>query len=298
MTPLPHGTHGPGEAGPARPDRRWHALTTTEVAEAVRADPVVVLPLAAVEQHGPHLPLSTDLDITVGLLDRALRQIPDDLPVYTLPPQAVGASREHARFPGTLTVGSEVLAGLVEGVGRGLARAGVRRLVLFTGHGGNRHVLEGAALRLRDEEAMLVTKVHHPRLGRPPGVELPEAEWRHGLHAGAVETALMLHLRPDAVRREAIPEGPSVGEGREDGPGPAGAGPDDELELVGPEGAAPFAWLAEDLHPSGVAGRPGLATAEMGARLVEHWGRALARVLRETASFPLDRLGRWESPPG
>jgi len=193
-----------GGRAPAIP--RWDHLRTAEVAEAVARDPVVVLPLGASEQHGPHLPLSTDLEIAEGLLARAALELPADLPVWTLPALAVGASREHARYPGTLSLEPEALAEVVESIGRGLADAGVRRLVLHSGHGGNRHVMDAAALRLRHEEAMLVVKVHYLRLGRPPGVDLPEAEWRHGLHGGAVETAMMLHLRPEAVRMEVPPD--------------------------------------------------------------------------------------------
>lgn len=272
-----------GERAPAIP--RWDHLRTTEVADAVARDPVVVLPLGAIEQHGRHLPLSADVEIAEGLLARAVLDLPADLPVWALPALAVGASREHARFPGTLTLEPEVLAEVIEEIGRGLADAGVRRLVLHSGHGGNRHVMDAAALRLRDEEGMLVVKVHYPRLGRPPGIDLPDAEWRHGLHAGAVETAMMLHLRPEAVRMDAAP-------GTTDGDPLLGETMEGDFELLGPEGAAPVAWLAEDLHPTGVAGRPRLATPEMGEALVAHWGRALARVIEETKAFPLERLVR------
>jgi creatinine amidohydrolase len=251
------------------------------VEEMAARDPVVVLPLGAVEQHGPHLPLSTDGDIAVGLLEAALDHLPSDAPVWTLPLQPVGASREHARHPGTLSLEPAVLSGLLVQIGQGLARSRVRRLVLHTGHGGNRHVMDDAALRLRDHEGMLVVKVHYPRLGRPPGVDLPEAEWRDGLHGGAVETALMLHLRPESVRMEAAPEGftPPVG----------GAG--DRGRLLSPQGPASWGWLGGDLGPEGVAGRPELATPELGAVLADHYGRTLARVLREAADFPVEELG-------
>lgn len=264
---------------------RWDHLRTTEVADAAARDPVVVLPLGAIEQHGPHLPLSTDLEIAEGLLARAARHLPADLPAWTLPAIAVGASREHARFPGTLSLEPEVLAEVVESIGRGLADAGVRRLVLHSGHGGNRHVMDAAALRLRHEEGMLVVKVHYPRLGRPSDLDLPEGEWRHGLHGGAVETAMMLHLQPEAVRMEVAPDAV-----RDDPP--LGEEMEEDFELLGPEGPAPFAWVAGDLHPSGIAGRPGLATPEMGEALVDHWSRALARVIEEAKAFPLKRLVR------
>ena len=260
--------------------RAWQALTTVEAARLAAQDPVVVLPLAAIEQHGPHLPLSTDLDIGSGLLAAALRQLAADFPVWALPPLAVGASREHARFAGTLSLDPELAAGVIHAHGAALARDGVRRLVLSNSHGGNRAVAELAALRLRDELGLLVVTVHSFLLPRPTGVDLPEAEWRHGLHGGAVETAMMLHLRPDLVRTAAIGADRSLGVELEG-----------TLRRVAPgNDAASFAWLAGDLHPSGVAGNAALGDAALGRRLVDGYGAALADVIRDARQFPLDRL--------
>ena len=156
---------------------------------------------------------------------------------------------------------------------------GLRRLVLFNTHGGNKHVVDEAGLHLRAEHGMLVVKAHSFRFPRPAGVELPEGEWEHGLHGGAVETAMMLHLRPDLVRRDRVQSFTSLGEelaGR--------------LELVRPEGHASFAWMAHDLNPHGVAGDARLATAGAGRILVEAYGAALACIVRDARAFPLDRL--------
>lgn len=261
------------------PLRRWQTLTSAGVEELARRDPVVVLPLAAIEQHGPHLPLSTDLEIGRGLLARAFGRLPDDFPARVLPPQAVGSSAEHGRFPGTLSLSPELLGEIVHAHGVALARAGIRRLVLSTSHGGNRSVMDAAALRLRERRGLLVVKADYARFPRPPGIDLPEAEWRHGLHGGAVETSMMLHLRPDLVRRDEIRKAPSLGEELEE-----------ELLRLSPDGEPSFAWLAEDLHPSGVTGDPRLAGAELGERLVDHYGALLAEVLRDARAFPLDRL--------
>ncbi len=259
--------------------RRWQSLTSVEAAAAAERDPVVVLPLAAIEQHGPHLPLSTDLDIGLGVLDRALADLPDDVPVWTLPPVAVGASAEHEGSPGTLSLAPSELVGLIRAHGASLARSGVRRLVLANSHGGNRYAMEAAALELRRALGMLVVKASYFRLGRPEGLDLPEKEWRHGLHGGALETSIMLHLHPERVRRGAIADFPSLGAELE------GA-----MRRLGPEGEASFAWLATDLNPDGVTGDARLATAELGRTLLEHYGRALADVLLDARDFPLDRL--------
>ncbi len=260
--------------------RYWHSLTTVEAAEVAEHDPVAILPLAAIEQHGPHLPLSTDLDIGLGLIERAFNHLPDDVPAWVLPAVAVGASAEHTRAHGTLSSSPEQLIASIVSQGEGLARSGVRRLVLANSHGGNRHAMEAAGLALRSELGMLVVKASYFRFDRLEDADLPESEWRHGLHGGAVETAMMLHLRPDLVRAGAIARFASLGEELED-----------TLRLLGPEGQASFSWLTGDLNPQGVVGDASLATAELGERLVAHYARALADVILDARDFPLDRLG-------
>lgn len=260
--------------------RYWHTLTTDDIARVAEQDPVIVLPLAAIEQHGAHLPLSTDLDIGVGLLTEAFRVLAEDYPAWVLPPQAIGASGEHARFPGTVSLDPGLLGSVIHEHGRALAACGVRRLVLSNSHGGNRSVLDAAGLRLRDELGMLVVKTNYFLFPRPADVDLHDTEWRYGLHGGAVETAMMLSLRPDLVRTEQIGDAHSLA-----------ADLDHILVRVTPDSeAAAFAWLAGDLNPSGVTGNAALASRELGARLVGYYGGRLAEVIRDTRAFPLDRL--------
>jgi creatinine amidohydrolase len=266
--------------------RRWDQLSPAEAEAAARRDPVVILPLAATEQHGPHLPLSTDVDIGVGLLDQARRQVPADVDVWALEPVTVGASQEHERFPGTLSITTEQLTHTILEAGTALAGSGVRRLVLSNSHGGNRYAMDAAGLSLRAEHEMLVVKASYFRFERPMHVALPESEWRHGLHGGALETAMMLHLRPDLVRADAATDFVSLGVELEE-----------MLRRLGPEGQASFSWLAGDLNPKGVVGDATLATAAMGALLVEHYGRALADVILDARDFPLDRLSRGSDAP-
>ena len=265
---------------PESSTRFWQSLTTEDVQGLAEHDPVVILPLAAIEQHGPHLPLSTDLDIGMGLLISAFRHLGPDFPAWVLPPLAVGSSREHLRFPGTLSFEPELLSRMIHQHGVALAKCGVRRLVLSNSHGGNRHAMDGAGLRLREEQGLLVVKANYFLFPRPEGVDLPDAEWRYGVHGGAVETAMMLHLRPDLVRTEKAQNAPSLGE---------------ELEAVlrrlDPDGeAAAFSWLASDLNRSGVVGDARRADATKGTRLVASYGEALADVIRDARAFPLERL--------
>lgn len=261
------------------PVRHWNSLTSAEATRRANENPVVVLPLAATEHHGPHLPLSTDVDIARGLLAEAFRHLELDLPVWALPTQGVGASLEHARFDGTESVAAEQLVETICHLGRNVALSGVRRLVVSNSHGGNHAPIETAALRLREERDMLVVKASYYQFTRPKDVDLPESEWRYGLHGGAIETAMMLHLCPENVRKDRVTRFWSFAEEL-----------DQENFRITPTGAAAFAWLAGDLNPSGAVGDATLATVEIGQRLVTHYAGMLADVIRDASRFPIDRL--------
>lgn len=253
----------------------WTSLHAPDVPSLTRADSVAVMVLGAIEQHGAHLPLSTDLDIGEGLLDEALHHVAPDRSVFVLPPLSVGASEEHSDFPGTLSLPAPVAQATLEAVGDSLAGSGIHRLMLINSHGGNQAIMQQAALTLRRRHGMLVVKAPYMTLA-PPDDCLPREELVHGLHGGALETAMMLHLHPDRVRRDALGHPPSVGERLAA-----------HQARLGPEGAASFAWLAQDLHPDGVVGNAALATDALGQQLVFHFGRALAEILDDTARFDI-----------
>ena len=261
------------------PTRAWQTMTTIEVDTLAAKDPVIVLPIAAIEQHGPHLPLSTDLEIGLGVLAEAFRQLDSEAPIWTLPTQTIGTSIEHLGFAGTLSLDSELLVETIVQLGAGVARSGVRRLVISNSHGGNVPAMDTACLRLREEHALLVVKASYFLFAHPDNTGLPEFEWRHGLHGGAVETAMVLHLCPALVRTEALKQFPSLGQELTH-----------TMRHVGPEHEASFAWLARDLNPEGVTGNAALANARLGESLVGHYGHILAEVIQDTRAFPLDRL--------
>jgi creatinine amidohydrolase len=264
------------------PIRSWQSMTTSEAEHLGANDPVVILPVAAIEQHGPHLPLSTDLDIGMGLLKNAFQYIGSDFPAWVLPPQMIGSSAEHLSFPGTLSLNENLLGGVLSTLGRAVARCGVRRLLICNSHGGNRQVIDTAGLQLRRDSALLVVKSHYFLFPRPTGVDLPDPEWRHGLHGGAVETAMMLHLRPDLVRTAHVKNFPPLGNLLER-----------TLRHVGTDDSgASVAWLIEDLNRAGAAGNATLANAAMGERLVNGYGRVLADVILDTKEFPIDQIKR------
>ena len=259
---------------------QWDSLTTNEARHASEQDPVVVLPLAATEQHGPHLPLSTDVDIGMGLLAAAFGHLPRGFPAWVLPAQPVGASREHARFPGTISLDPEELSTVIYRHGVALSSCGVRRMVLSNSHGGNRAALATAGLKLRDELEMLVVTAHYFLFPRPPDVDLPDTEWRYGLHGGAIETSMMLSLCPDRVRTEYLADARSLAEDL-----------DETLERVSSDNeSASAAWIAGDLNSSGVVGNSSLASPQLGRQLVSYYGERLAEVIRDARAFPVERL--------
>ena len=235
----------------------WQQLTAPQLAEVAQRDPVAVLVLGAVEQHGTHLPLATDIMIGEGLQSATLEQLSPSLEVICLPP--------------TLSLPAPVAIATLEAYGDSLARTGIKRLVLINSHGGNKAVMDLAALTLRRRHGMRVVKATYTRLPPLEGA-IDADELRKGLHGGALETAMMLHLVPTLVQLQGY-QAPSPADAQDD-------------TLVGPEGAAAFAWLAEDLSHQGVAGDARQATAELGARLIHHYARQLAKVVAETANLP------------
>jgi creatinine amidohydrolase len=251
-----------------RPDvHPWEDLTTVELAALAGDAAVAVLPVAAVEQHGPHLPLGTDAVIVDAIVDTALHRCAEGGPVLRLPSQRVGLSPEHAAFAGTLSFDAETVLASWTAIGVSVARAGVRRLVIVNGHGGQGALVDVAAQRLRCQAALLVARCSYYRFPLPDGW-LTAHEQRYGLHGGLVETSLMLAISPAAVRTGHVATFPSAAEGWErDHPG---------LEVEGESG---LAWQAEDLNPAGVTGDAAAATAEFGARLLDYYAGRLAAVI-------------------
>ena len=261
------------------PWRYWAELTTADFAALDPAKTVAILPVAAIEQHGPHLPLSVDATINEGILAEAAAKAPGDLSFLILPEQSIGRSEEHLAFPGTLTIAPDTLAKAWGEIGRCVHRAGLRKLLLFNSHGGQPQVLDIVARDLRVTLGMLVAWCNWWRLGLPdeglPGTE----ELKHGIHGGALETAIMLHLRPDLVRQDKIADFRSLSLEMAD-----------DYELLSPLGQTAFAWMTQDLHPSGAVGDATQASAELGQRLVTHAADRLLLFLDELARFPLDQL--------
>jgi creatinine amidohydrolase len=267
------------------PSRHWADLSTRHFAQLQAdgriADVVAVLPVAATEQHGPHLPVSVDATLVDGVVAASLPHLPPELPVLFLPTQAVGRSAEHIRFPGTLSLSAETTMRLWMDIGRSVARAGVRKLVLFNSHGGQVSVMDLVARDLRTECELLVYSANWYGLPLGEAVEglFTPHEHRFGIHAGEIETSMMLALAPHTVDMAQARDFRSSSQDRAE-----------RFPILGNGRSAKLGWQMQDYNPQGAAGNAAAATAEKGRVVVEAAGRQLALLLQEVAQLPLSTL--------
>ncbi|HTW53566.1 MAG TPA: creatininase family protein [Stellaceae bacterium] len=262
------------------PRRDWMEMTWQEIAAAGpdAARWIAVIPLAAVEQHGPHLPLGVDTYIAEAYLARVHKMLPDDLPVAFLPVQRIGISAEHLSFPGTLTISATTAIAAWTELAESVARAGVRKFVLVTSHGGNVAATETVARDLRTRLGALAVTVGWHRFGYPEGTFSAE-EKKHGIHGGDIETSLMLAAKPQTVRADKAPNAT-----------PATVAMAHEFKWLGAYRPAGFAWMTQDLNATGAVGDATQASAEKGEQALEHGARAFVELLREIDRFDLSRL--------
>jgi creatinine amidohydrolase len=260
------------------PKLLWSDMTWTDFQAANAADWIAVLPVAAVEQHGPHLPLSTDADIMQGYLERAFSALPDDIPASLLPIQTLGLSPEHRDFPGTLTLSPETALRSWTEIGDSVARAGVRKLVLISSHGGNNGLLDIAARELRARHEMLAVTASFSRFGYPDDLFAPD-EILHGIHGGEIETSLMLAFRPDLVRMDKLADFPAETRRMER-----------DFKWLRAARPAGVGWMTQDLGPEGAIGNAEAATAAKGDLAADYGAVSFIELLRDVATFPLDRL--------
>lgn len=260
------------------PKREWTEMTWADLTAPDRARWIAVLPLAATEQHGPHLPLGVDGFIAEAYLGRVRTLLPPDLPVSFLPLQRIGQSDEHIAYPGTLTLSAATVIRAWTEIGESVARAGLRKLVMVTSHGGNVSAMEIVARDLRVRLGMLVVTVGWHRFGYPDDTFDGE-ERRHGIHGGDIETSLMLAGRRHAVNMAAAPAAK-----------PTTVGMAQEFKWLGAFRPAGFGWMTQDLHPSGAVGDASRASAEKGEAALAHGASGFVELLREVDRFDLKRL--------
>jgi creatinine amidohydrolase len=253
------------------PDERNFAYLNWKQVDALPRDTtLLVLPTAAIEQHGHHLPLATDTLINNLLLGRALKKLPADLPVYALPPVHYGKSNEHIGFPGTLSVSASTFMAVLRDLGASVASAGFRKLVLYNTHGGNSSLIDVMARDLRAEFGLRAFTLQGS--GGISFQGLQPQERTYGFHAGEVETSFLLAAVPELVDKSTYTVNYIADVSKP--------------ELLLPENApATFAWLTRDIAPSGVLGDPRPASAENGERWLEQAAVRLAAALEAMANY-------------
>jgi creatinine amidohydrolase len=265
--------------------RFWADLSARHFAQLAASpaihNAVAVLPVAAIEQHGPHLPVSVDTTLVNGVVNASLAHLPADLPVLFLPTQQVGKSNEHIRFAGTLTLSAQTLISVWMELGACVARAGIKKLVLLNSHGGQVSVMDIVARDLRTAHDIIVyhTSWYNLPLGDAVMGLFPPEEHRFGIHAGDIETSMMLALDPQHVDMAQARNFKSTSQDRAA-----------QYPILGNGTSAKLGWQMQDYNPAGAAGNAAAATAAKGHALVNAAGLQLARLLQEVSSLPLTTL--------
>jgi creatinine amidohydrolase len=261
--------------------RHWWDLTTEEFAALDMERVVALLPVCAVEQHGPHLPVRVDAAINAGIVERALQRLPADVPLLVLPAQNVGKSDEHLAFPGTLSIGYETLGRLWFDLAQSVYRAGCRKIIFFNSHGGQPQLIDIVCRDLRVRLGMLA--VNCAWYSVTDMADLFDAvELRHGIHGGAVETSIMLHLHPDLVdmqkARNFVSRSIAV---------------EADNAVLRVEGSTGMGWQTQDLNPAGACGDATHADAALGKTLVERAAKSLAALAADVARYPMSALQKF-----
>ncbi|MBB3772310.1 creatinine amidohydrolase [Angulomicrobium tetraedrale] len=266
------------------PKRFWTELSWTDFAAGDVGNWIAVLPVAAVEQHGPHLPVGVDSFIAEGYLKEVARLLPAETPAVFLPVQSIGKSNEHIDFPGTLTLSAETVIRAWTEIGESVHRAGVRKLVVVNSHGGNVPILDIVARDLRARLGMLVVTISWHRFGYPEGLFTAQ-ERQHGIHAAGVETSLMLAFRPDTVKESEVRDF-----------APVTLAMEQEFSFLRAGTPAGFGWMAQDIQESGAMGDATQASLEKGEACALYGARAFVELLADVHRFDLKRLA--EGPLG
>jgi creatinine amidohydrolase len=270
---------------PAATPRFWADLKSPDFARLDLTRCIAVLPVAAIEQHGPHLPLNVDATLVDGVIASALPLLSPGLPVLFLPTQSVGLSPEHARFAGTLTLKADTLIKLWTELAESVAHSGIKKLVLLNSHGGQVGLLDVVARDLRARLDMLVYSVNWFNLplidekGDSVGDRFSADEHRFGIHAGEIETSMMLALKPAQVDMTQAQDFHSTSQDRAQ-----------TFGILGDGRSAKLGWQMQDYNPQGAVGNAAAATADKGRALLDAAGRSLAQLLAEMDQLPAGTL--------
>jgi creatinine amidohydrolase len=253
----------------------WTEFAAPEFPPVDPMKAIAILPIAAVEQHGPHLPVGTDTILNQGCLEMLAERAPAGMDLRIIPVQSVGKSNEHLWAAGTVTLPATTLIEAWMEIGLSVARAGIRKLVMVNSHGGNEEIMGIVARELRVRANLFVVKTGWSRFPPPEGL-VSDIERRHGIHGGDVETSLVTHFRPELVDTDKLQDFVSVAAQNEA-----------EYEFLRPTGTHAYAWIASDLNPHGAVGNAANATPERGRMIAEAEVAGMLKLLKEVERFPL-----------
>ncbi|WP_237151747.1 creatininase family protein [Oryzibacter oryziterrae] len=256
----------------------WNELTSPEFAALDPETTIAILPLASTEQHGPHLPVATDVAIANGLLGEVRKILPDHFKVLVLPTQEIGKANEHVFGPGTLSLPAELLIQMWTTIGQKVSEAGLRKMIIVNSHGGNLDLMSIVAREMRVRFQMAVVSTQWSRFGSPDGL-FSAHEMAYGIHGGDVETSMMLYLRPDLVRMDKAENFVSKAEWMRA-----------NTKYLQPLPPHSLAWIAHDLNPAGVVGDASNANAEKGRLYCEHVARGFIDLIADLTGYPLSNL--------
>ena len=266
------------------PLRIFNDMNVDDVRAVDSSQWIVVLPLGACEQHGPHLPLETDTLIATGIVARLgellSKNLPKRLKVSFLPVEPVGYSPEHLDYPGSRSLGYDEAVGRWIAIGAYLSSLGIRKMVMLNAHGGNSPLMSIVATELRVRFDMLCVATSWTRFGRPDGL-IGAQDAAIDIHGGEIETSVMLALDPDKVSMKK-----------------AGKFASDQSKFLKSNkylaayGSHAFGWKIQDLNPLGVVGNAKAATAEKGEALLAHSVDGLLKLFAEIDRFDMKLFER------
>ncbi|MBB4143788.1 creatininase family protein [Rhizobium rhizoryzae] len=256
----------------------WNELNTRDFAKLDAEKTIAILPLASTEQHGPHLPVATDVAIANGMLAELKNQRPDDLDILVLPTQEIGKANEHIYGPGTLSYGADLLIPMWTAIGEKVSQAGVKKLVMVNSHGGNLDIMSIVSREMRVRFGMAAVATQWGRFGHPEGM-VSAHEQAFGIHGGDVETSLMLYFRPELVHMEHAQNFESKAEWMKS-----------RSRFLQPLPPHSLAWIAHDLNPDGVVGNAANGTASKGEAICKHQVAGFIELLQDLQNYPLSNL--------
>lgn len=249
-------------------------LSTDEIKEIPKGNAVLILPIGATEQHGPHLPVYTDTLLVESVLNEAFKNLHKNANVWTLPSIPFGKSNEHMDRAGTFTFSFDTLRAILFDLGRSSKANGFRKLILLNGHGGNIDTLRLVARDIKIETGLMIFIINIGSLDIP-GTIVSKEEMVMGIHGGDYETSLIMHSIPEWVRHDKLTkEVPGL----------------EEISKHFRFQKGNFAWTMDEMSSSGILGDATLASSEKGKQLYEEHGVEAASIIEDVLNFDVSKL--------